>query len=73
MSEETLEMAKFLMSLPDNNPLADLENMQRNLSRALNCCENGEVRLTEAEIRYWILGINELINQCKMVAVPVEK
>jgi len=56
-----LEIAKFLVSLPEPDPLADITNMRRNLERALLIARDGSVYLTEAEVKYWIEGIDKFL------------
>jgi hypothetical protein len=56
-------MAQFLANLPDRDPLGDITNMRRNLERALACARNGDVLLTEGEIKHWIEGIDRFLGE----------
>lgn len=58
---DDLEMALFLSQLPDKDPMGGIENMRRNLERALSCAKDGEVILFEAEIKHWISEIDDFL------------
>ena len=62
-NQDTLEIAKFLASLPAQDPLGEIKNMRTNLERALSCAKDGSVTLFEAEIKHWIAGIDKFLEE----------
>jgi hypothetical protein len=61
-----MELAKFLCSLPEKDKFADIENMQRNLTRALSTAtKDGIVVLYAAEIKCWLEGITQFLESSK--------
>ncbi len=62
LNDDDMELAKFLCSLPERDKFADIENMRRNLERALSTAtKDGIVVLYAAEIKNWMDGIDQFL------------